>query len=306
MKTSRCAPAAIASSTAYWISGLSTIGSISLGDALVAGRKRVPRPATGNTAVRIGFAATGSILWMEGADQSRMGRSAPLLTRSRRSLPGLKCGTYLPASATASPVFGLRPWRGGRKCSEKLPNPRISMRSPCDSESLMISSICLSASSTSFAGRCFCFAVMISINSDFVMAFPGCERLTAIRPVDLLLEQIPEAGSRGRHFRPIALHRLRFFVNLFRLDRQRDGAGLAIHADELGLHLVADLQYRTRIVHPVAAEFRGAQLALDAVAQVDHRTARIHVLDRALDDTALRILGNEGRERILGQLLDTE
>src|ERR1700685_4531034 len=53
MKTSRRAPAASASSTAYWMSGLSTTGSISLGLALVAGRNRVPRPATGNTAVRI-------------------------------------------------------------------------------------------------------------------------------------------------------------------------------------------------------------------------------------------------------------
>src|SRR2546429_9986058 len=53
MNTRRCAPAARASSTAYWISGLSTTGSISLGLALVAGRKRVPRPATGKTAVRI-------------------------------------------------------------------------------------------------------------------------------------------------------------------------------------------------------------------------------------------------------------
>jgi hypothetical protein len=51
--TSRSAPASSASSTAYWISGLSTIGSISFGEALVAGRKRVPRPATGNTAVRM-------------------------------------------------------------------------------------------------------------------------------------------------------------------------------------------------------------------------------------------------------------
>src|ERR1700756_157376 len=32
--------------------GLSTIGSISLGCALVAGRKRVPRPAAGKTALR--------------------------------------------------------------------------------------------------------------------------------------------------------------------------------------------------------------------------------------------------------------
>src|SRR4029078_12269552 len=34
--------------------GLSTSGSISLGWAFVAGRKRVPRPAAGNTAFRIG------------------------------------------------------------------------------------------------------------------------------------------------------------------------------------------------------------------------------------------------------------
>src|ERR1700738_4320186 len=53
MNTRRRAPAARASSTAYWISGLSTTGSISFGLALVAGRKRVPRPATGNTAVRM-------------------------------------------------------------------------------------------------------------------------------------------------------------------------------------------------------------------------------------------------------------
>src|SRR5215469_14636480 len=51
--TRRVTPAASASSTAYWMRGLSTTGSISFGLALVAGRKRVPRPATGNTAVRI-------------------------------------------------------------------------------------------------------------------------------------------------------------------------------------------------------------------------------------------------------------
>jgi hypothetical protein len=32
------------------MSGLSTRGSISFGDALVAGKKRVPRPAAGKTA----------------------------------------------------------------------------------------------------------------------------------------------------------------------------------------------------------------------------------------------------------------
>src|SRR6185436_6358723 len=45
-------PAATASSTAYWMIGLSTSGSISFGCAFVAVRNRVPHPAAGNTAFR--------------------------------------------------------------------------------------------------------------------------------------------------------------------------------------------------------------------------------------------------------------
>src|SRR2546428_10567321 len=45
-------PEATDSSTTYWMVGLSTSGSISLGWALVAGRNRVPRPAAGKTALR--------------------------------------------------------------------------------------------------------------------------------------------------------------------------------------------------------------------------------------------------------------
>src|SRR5262249_40450116 len=48
-------PACRASSTTCWISGRSTSVSISLGMALVAGRKRVPRPATGKMALRTAF-----------------------------------------------------------------------------------------------------------------------------------------------------------------------------------------------------------------------------------------------------------
>src|SRR5512142_1660470 len=48
-------PEAMASSTPYWMMGLSTNGSISFGCALVAGRKRVPSPAAGNTALRTFF-----------------------------------------------------------------------------------------------------------------------------------------------------------------------------------------------------------------------------------------------------------
>src|SRR5438309_8347293 len=43
-------PLAIASSTPYWMVGLSTRGSISFGCALVTGRNRVPRPAAGKIA----------------------------------------------------------------------------------------------------------------------------------------------------------------------------------------------------------------------------------------------------------------
>jgi hypothetical protein len=45
-------PEAMASSTPYWMIGLSTTGNISLGMTLVAGRNRVPIPAAGNTALR--------------------------------------------------------------------------------------------------------------------------------------------------------------------------------------------------------------------------------------------------------------
>ena len=52
-------PASRASSIAYWISGRSTSVSTSFGTDFVAGKKRVPIPATGNTAfvtlLRIGF-----------------------------------------------------------------------------------------------------------------------------------------------------------------------------------------------------------------------------------------------------------
>ena len=52
MKIMSVMPAAAASSTAYWIRGLSTTGSISFGLAFVAGKNRVPSPATGKTALR--------------------------------------------------------------------------------------------------------------------------------------------------------------------------------------------------------------------------------------------------------------
>src|SRR3954453_5443270 len=55
-------PARTASSTTYWIAGLSTTGSISFGVALVAGRKRVPSPAAGMTALVTGALMSATLV----------------------------------------------------------------------------------------------------------------------------------------------------------------------------------------------------------------------------------------------------
>ena len=60
-------PALTASSTIYWMAGLSTRGSISLGTVLLAGSIRVPQPAAGITALRTFIGSTSSwalSLWL--------------------------------------------------------------------------------------------------------------------------------------------------------------------------------------------------------------------------------------------------
>src|SRR5271170_1650439 len=90
-------PAWRASSTTCWISGLSTTGSISLGIALVAGRKRVPRPATGSTALRTRFRSELMVLFVD---------CGPLPEQARRSRSNL---FYLLESAWwGSAIAGVR------------------------------------------------------------------------------------------------------------------------------------------------------------------------------------------------------
>src|SRR5438270_5289360 len=64
-------PARTASSTTYWIAGLSTIGSISFGVDLVAGRKRVPSPAAGMTALVTGALMPATLVGSVRADGLR-------------------------------------------------------------------------------------------------------------------------------------------------------------------------------------------------------------------------------------------
>src|SRR5690606_40858459 len=71
---------------------------------------------------------------------------------------------------------------------------------------------------------------------------------------DLLLEKITEARA-GRGFaRTIALHGFGLFVNLLRLDRQRDGAALAIDVHEFRFDFVVDLEHGACILDTIARE----------------------------------------------------
>src|SRR4029077_13180397 len=74
--------------------GLSTIGSISFGIALVAGKKRVPSPATGKTALRTGLRI-----------------KSPILPRQQTF-----CHSVPPARKPAPPVYGLL---------SKIPNTNV-------------------------------------------------------------------------------------------------------------------------------------------------------------------------------------
>src|SRR5256714_1031348 len=113
MNTRRRAPAARASSTAYWISGLSTTGSISFGLALVAGRKRVPRPATGNTAVRM---ANFELLFIHilrrpaasGSGGGLIGALGPLEDGRTHTVPGTAFrAAPVPADAVEPAIIAL-------------------------------------------------------------------------------------------------------------------------------------------------------------------------------------------------------
>src|SRR6188508_3617336 len=81
-------PAATASSTAYWMIGLSTSGSISFGCAFVAGRKRVPQPAAGKTALRTRIEPQELGVWRSGQYSRgvRSGRSERVAA-GRRHVP---------------------------------------------------------------------------------------------------------------------------------------------------------------------------------------------------------------------------
>src|SRR6185312_2340583 len=101
---------------------------------------------------------------------------------------------------------------------------------------------------------------------------------------DLLFQQISQTGPGRRRLGAVALHGLCLFVDLLGLDRQRNGARLAVDTGELRLDFLADLQHCARVLDAIAAELGGTQLPLDPIAQIDDGAARIDLLDEASDD----------------------
>src|SRR6185312_299964 len=143
-------------------------------------------------------------------------------------------------------------------------------------------------------------------NSGAANAAPrrACNR-RSVGLVELFLQQRAElgrtAGGRG------IVHRCLGSVFLvLGANRERQLATLAVHAGELGLDLVAHLQMQGGIVDALLGDVVGAQVTLDAFAQIDHGALRIDFLDGAVDDGAARIRRHELAERILLHLLDAE
>src|SRR3954451_6198173 len=98
--------------------GLSTMGSISLGCALVAGKNRVPRPAAGNTALRTLIAisdlscAAGAIYWGDGlillsSYSSEVGMKSRIIDEFRMLIGGRDYATLAgsPASSCSNVVI---------------------------------------------------------------------------------------------------------------------------------------------------------------------------------------------------------
>ena len=96
------------------------------------------------------------------------------------------------------------------------------------------------------------------------------------------------------------------FSNVFRLDRQINGAVLAIHINNLGFNFSTNLQLVASIFHFIARDLRAFKCGFDVVAQVDNGAFGINFFNGAFNNRALVVLGYVVVKRIVGKLLDAQ
>ncbi len=187
-------------------------------------------------------------------------------TRSLSSLPTLKNGTLFAATATSSPVFGLRPSRAWRCLTTKLPKPRISMRSPRHSASVMLSKTELTMTSASRrekrgrggrsrrSGRAWSSPAALTRPRPFVRraAVTG-GRLVAVEPQLLPIMSSKEKRAPARSRLQVGSISSALRTAAQRPDAQGDLALPRVDLGHLGLELLPDLEERPRLVDAVAA-----------------------------------------------------
>src|SRR5262245_21564578 len=83
---------------------------------------------------------------------------------------------------------------------------------------------CCSSTKLAVAGTAMVEAAAVGL----IVTPQSCGRRLIILAPDVLLQQIAQAGAARSLAGAVARHRLGLFVNLLRLDRQSDGAALAI------------------------------------------------------------------------------
>src|SRR5476651_1798357 len=222
-----------------------------------------------------------------------------LLISSLSSFPGLKYGTFFGGTSTLSPVLGLRPFRGSRLRSRKLPKPRSSIFSPRCSASMMLRNTVSTMTSECFLVRSDTRDTS-STSSAFVML-----PLVMCLPVP---EVIPERRRSVARALLVAFPVGPELVGLQRANRQAD---LPLRRRELDdLHRVALADHELDLAflalgHRVV-ELRHVNQTLDALVELDERAEVGHPDDLALDRVADVAVREEVVPDVGGELLQAE
>ena len=101
-------------------------------------------------------------------------------------------------------------------------------------------------------------------------------------------------------------HRLSLFFHILRLNRQADGAVLAIHVDDLDFNFVVDCQCCTSVFHPIKTNFRSLHDAGYVFSKFNHHFLNVGFNNLSFNDTAAVVDCGVVGEGVLIQLLDAQ